>query len=704
MMVIELYISHNGKCMNKFLLIIGIGFGVGAGLGLWYFYDQQIETAGEGQVIARIAGVANDVKYKHKNSFFYNKALVGTSLYEQSEILTGDGSTSRVDMMNSARLEVPERTLIRIGLDKGSGGNSLFLDVQEGKVQIFAGEAPVGRMILSSANGPIELKIAAHSTLLIGEKNSGGAGASISVMEGSVVLTGRGESHRLGPSESISVSEGSGEANAGAGPFFKAKEKVLLTPEMPNGDSTIYKSQRVLFKWRAQSSQNLNIQISRDPEFSRIFKSFDVSLFKEIFIGTEEFERGRYYWRLVKNDASNQYFSSGLTFHIQTPEKTVLSKVRKLFVGRGEWSLEVAVFRAPSHKVYHFQISKDAEFNSIFDEYEGHSPMRSFIDKDGAFYVRARERLGDSEYGQWSEHQQEQIRPPIESPLLQSVSQRFDKTSGYITTDLKWSKADNASAYIIQISGDSKFQSVRKVYQSNQNQYSFKMADAEPGYFRVLSISKEGEVSTGAKIHNINGVLPAAVIAKKVANGPVLDEASSKPQIHIQWVHNPMFSKYIVEISKREDLVSADRIETENIELKYSIADEGWYYIRINGIPKQLEYSVVSGAVHAIRYVKPGPLLPTQKFYPKENEVFILPAKIQASIPFSWQEIPEAEWYVVELAKFDDFRSVKTYRSSRSEFVLKERLPSGRWYFRIKARNPYQESVWSSTGVFYIGS
>lgn len=704
MMVIRVYIGHNKISMKKYIVILFASLSVIAGVVAWYVLGQQADELGEGEVIGQLSEKMNEVKYKHQNGFFYKEAKQGLSLYEQSEVLTGSSSSSEVVLNNSVKLEVPEETLIKVSLKKGDGAGDLVLDILSGKVKISDGGKTGGNLILSSPRGEVKLQVNSGSKVLVDETVDDGTGATFTVLAGSAQLKSGEESISLGMSESVSLKKAA-EGEESTGSIFKEKEKALLLPELPNTTSTIYRMQRINFKWKSENNNNLMVQISKEPSFIKTFKSFDVGAFTDFFIASDDFEPGDYYWRLEKKtDSGNFLYSEVMPFSILSPGKTVLLKPKRTFVSRGEWSLEMAVQKAPAQKKYHFQLARDNAFTQVFDEYEGSSPMKSYIDSNGAFFARAREKLGDSDYGPWSDIETDVVRPPLENLASEIEGQVFNKKTGVTTVNLKWAPVLNASEYVIQLSKSPQFNKIEAIYRTQQVSYTLNNSFSEPAYIRILPTSKEGEVGPTKNIFKTKGVLVPPLPEKKEARGAVLDEPGSSPQLYLQWNHKQGFSKYIIEISRNEDMIKSEKIETDNIEYFHKINQEGWYYIRLSGSPTSDQYYVSDGPVFALQYVKPGPLLQTKKFQPKDNEVFIFPPNVTTSIRFSWQEIPAADWYILELSKTDNFKSSKIYKATVPEFLLKDRLPSGRWFYRIKARNKYQEAPWNSLGVFYIGS
>ncbi|UXR64270.1 FecR family protein [Bdellovibrio bacteriovorus] len=692
-----------------------------------FLFKAELSDENLGPTLAEVRNVKNELRYKHVSGFFWADAAQSQKLYNGSEVFTGSSSEAQIEMRNKDVVVVPEKTLLRI-TDSPEGG-SLTLNLEQGQLQLegrgtgkplnlrvgssdltLNADAPFGLFVKKDASGEVALSLSSGQVTLEGDgiKKALTAGQAIELKP----LTPE-------PAKTEPVAPGTGggttplqgaEKNAGGSVAPKAaapklelsdveQDKIVLLE--PPSRKVIYGSHLEFFKWKQIPDKKVTLEYSRTADFLTESRQQDVTGMKEAVL-PKDMGTGEYYWRLVVQDKGVPQFSETRSFRLESLKGNKISDPVLNFKERGKWQLNVPVEGAKTGEKFHLQVGRNKSFEDLFDEYEGPEPLRSFIDAAGEYRVRVRKSYGSSLYSDWSDEKKIFVRPPLTAPLLSKADEKLND-AGMIEMGLSWTPVPYAQDYLVQIGEGPKFTRVLKNVVVDKSPYVLKHNETVPGYMRVVARSPEGEYSPPSDVYQVKGLLRGPAIEKKEVLPPLFEKPGSTPQFHLLWTHREAAKKYRVELSRDPKLANSQTMETENVEFFHSVNDEGWYYFRVWPLGDNSKYFSVPTSILAVSYGKPGPLITPKLLTPKKNEVFLIPRGVPVSIKFSWTESPENEWYALEMAQNPNFTDATHIKVEAQEYVLKNPIKNGQWYFRVRGRNQYRASAWSETGVFYFG-
>lgn len=691
-----------------------------------FLFKAELNNENLGPTLAEVRSVKNELRYKHLTSFFWADAAQSQKLYNGSEVFTGGSSEAQIEMRNKDVVVVPEKTLLRI-TDSPEGG-SLTLNLEQGQFQLegrgvgkplnlrvgdseitLKADSPFGLFARKDASGQVALSLSSGQITLEGDglKKSLSAGQSVElkpiVPSAPVVAPGTGSA---GGSGSVGTEPGPLEGTAtkrSAAPKVELKEveleKIVLLE--PPTKKVLYGQNIEFFKWKEIPEKAVTLEISRTADFLTEPRQQEVTGMKEAVL-PKDMGSGEYYWRLIVKDKEIPQFSEIRSFRLENLKGNKIGDPVLNFKERGKWQLNVPVEGAKAGEKFHLQVGKNKGFDDLFDEYQGLEPLKSFIDTPGEYRVRVRKAFGNNLYSDWSDEKKIFVRPPLTAPLLSKSDEKLND-AGLVEINLAWTSVPYALDYLVQIGEGPKFTKILKNVVVEKSPYVLKHGETVPGYMRVVARSPEGEYSPPSDVYQVKGLLRGPAIEKKEVLPPLFEKPDGTPQFHLLWTHREAAKKYRVELSRDPKLANAKTMETENVEFFHSVTEEGWYYFRVWPVGDNSKYFSVPTPTLAVSYGKPGPLITPKLLTPKKNEVFLIPRGVPVSIKFSWTESPENEWYALEMAQNPNFTDATHIKVEAQEYVLKNPIRNGQWYFRVRGRNPYRASAWSETGVFYFG-
>lgn len=671
-----------------------------------YFFSDENSAESFGDPLATVQGLKNEVRSKHESTYFWNEAKKGDVLYDGSEIHTGSNSESELKFNDGKSTLVPAETLLKLKKEKGiDGGDILSLNLEAGSLQVMADKA---------GGQPLQVKIG-NKKLQLGAKDRFGVllkkekeGMFITPTAGEVEIKGLAGKERLKPGEQIVISAPAGEAGSadaveGEALSYKELEAVVLRPKEPSGGVTIFEQDVRFFEWEAPADKSLHIQVAPDFYFSSILKQFDVTGKDRYVIPVDQFNSGDHYWRLVANQEKAPQYSVGSHFYVKRSTAAKMAEPVLRFKDRNLWQVELNS-KESLDSSYHFQVSKNTGFDPLYDEYEGKLPLKTELKEPGTYYIRGRQKMLGGVYSDWSEPVKQVIREPLQDVSVEVLSEQLN-AKGEIELDLKWNKIPHAVDYLIQIGETPEFKKILKNTVTKTPPYTLTHVVGTAGYLRVLGRSIEGEYSPHGTAPAVKGLLKGPVITTKELLPQLLDDPNSSRQLHLTWERRSAAQRYRVEISRDVKLSSPRSEVTDRVEFFGSLPEDGVYFYRIWSLGDNSRYFMVPTPIYAGELRKVGSLLTPKIFLPKANEMVLVPSGMAVSMQFTWSEVPEAKWFDLEMAQSEDFKKNRQYfKVPDNKFLLSKRISNGQWFYRIRARNPYQTSEWTNKGVFHFGS
>lgn len=477
-----------------------------------------------------------------------------------------------------------------------------------------------------------------------------------------------------------------------------AANKSLTSDEInaklliPTEGSVFYVGDKIHFEWDP-FFVNPTLEVSKLQNFSQDVERFESKGDNSLNITTTN-RLGRHFWRLAFNKSQGQpQFTKAQSFDISQAISTQIEKLTLRFMDRNKWELNFKIKDSKEQEEFMFQASLDSSFQKVDHELTGRLDKKIVLTAPGTYFVRARRTFGSAKNQTWSNVVDLFVRPPLSAPVL-ARQEEVLASSEVISIKLDWSDVKYSAQYNVDIADTPKFGNIKKSIKVPSNTYTIEHSEKQVSYLRVTAISAEGEQSPSSNIFKLKGLLPGPSIDKYEIAFADLDKKQDTDKLHILWDHRKNTQKYVVELSRTEDMKKPILFETRNIEFFTPIHETGWYYFRVRPQTDSPDFIYTPTTVFAVEYKKLGSLSAAKVEVPKNGDAFPF-NNGNYRIQFRWGQTLGAGWYDLEVSKSQDFKDSKIYKVEARDFLLKQGLTEGRWYYRLRGRNPNQASPWS---------
>lgn len=303
---------------------------------------------------------------------------------------------------------------------------------------------------------------------------------------------------------------------------------------------------------------------------------------------------------------------------------------------------------------------------------------------------------------------------------------------------LKWERAEGADSYEVEFSPNPTFANAIKTNAGNET--FFQLQEVKPGstYFRVRAKAKNGLESQPSEVGYLNVHLPAPKmdpIPKQTTTYKSPEELEQgQHTFQLKWSKLPFAETYELQWGADPTFVKSKKFRLTSTERAVKVTRPGEYAAKVRALGPRGEalspYSPVTIAsfqkdLIAAPIPSPTPL-PLPKATPiplaEVKPVVKKPASVESksigngpkllepvrntsfvalegSVPYvnmRWKSVGGATGYELEFAEDADFTKVVKKISSKSNaFTLKEELPEGRVFWRVRSLKGKRTSDWS---------
>ncbi len=269
---------------------------------------------------------------------------------------------------------------------------------------------------------------------------------------------------------------------------------------------------------------------------------------------------------------------------------------------------------------------------------------------------------------------------------------------------IKWEPVSLAQKYRLELSDSPRFEQVIR-YETPDFNYHWSAFKPGTYFVRLYSLTDQ-DVSEPSEIGTLEVVSRApqlAHIPKIVIRSP--GKVTGPQKVDLKWAHRGKQSGYRVEISEDGTFLDAKVLETDRGPASMNVYKPGQYHVRVfatnpEGVPISPS-SNIERFVYEVRNLLQAPQL-VRPF--SETTVFLQ----QDDIPYlwlDWKPVQDAEIYRIQVATDSDFtRVIASEDTPLNRFMIANRIPYGRYYWRVKSLNETEkiDSDWSKANRFYL--
>ena len=625
-------------------------------------------------------------------------------------MFTGEGAAARIRLASRSLLKLGENSLVVI---EGEKTKDTSINLVRGLANILA--TPDAKPIAVTVGNRKMKLVGKKSNIQLASRKDGTT--NVIVLKGKVTVHDGKSSRSVNQGSAVPLSEKRG---------ILETEKIPVLLQSPSNEARFFVTDRsqtanISLVWRVmQGGKDLYLELSLSQDFSSLTTKLPLdpnTTQKAMLISA-----GIHYWRISSFDRTTKktQFSEARRISVVTdaPPSLAFPLADQIFTVDSELpnqkSEALVNFKWESDAVtpfFELLIGRNQEFSDIaFQARPSGRHLDAKLLPIGSYYWRVRRasNSGDkpgpwSPVGRFAIKAEELIQPPnLKAPTSDAVL----KSKRVIApVHFTWDASPKARGYQVVIAKTEAFDTPNVILRQTliDQKYQWQPPSAGTYYWHVGAIDARGRLSkfSDRRSFSIKIPPPSRIHAPKLKPIYQLDFPKVQPKgsSHwrmffrfesvayaaderlqtLQWSDVPDAVAYYVEIAEdREFNRSLLKSKLTRPSFNWLAPRPGKYYLRVAAEDVEGERTAYSDpALIVVNFQPPQNLLPGSGSTLVRN---------QKSIEFSWNPIPGAKEYVLEIAKNSDFSNlVSRHTSSRSRYAV-ENLDAGSFYWRVGTR------------------
>jgi len=360
---------------------------------------------------------------------------------------------------------------------------------------------------------------------------------------------------------------------------------------------------------------------------------------------------------------------------------------------------------------FEIELSNKKDFSVI--EHKMTSPelfIKSPELKSGIYYARVREIIDMTNFSKWSKPIQFEIaeKAPQNLPTPELLTKEiFLKIEDGKPARIAWTTVEGADDYVVRISEESNSKNQIQL-QSKTGELILK--NAKPGFykFHVQAKNNFGLQSLPSEDGYLKLTARAPILSKVDPQFYILKDDNDKAvptQFNLKWSEVQSTDKYSVEIATNSEFRNAKQFQTRSPASLAKIDKSGQYFWRVRSLSSTGKPLSDYSAPGKILYQSEKPLRSPALVEPFDKTTLFFQKKNQNIFYLEWESTVNATNYTVQIAKDPDFKQIVfTKQLASTRYLLKEQLPSGELFWRVRAEGKQRISNWSDARLMNIQS
>lgn len=681
----------------------------------YFLYDDSLlfpkDQNNQLELIGAVAVSQNDVRRKNLDTFSWVPASKKDKVYQNDSIYTGDRSEASVQLQDGTQIKIQPNSLITLNLKNGQ----MNLDLRYGN--LVGTLAQGSSLTVKSGNDEFKLENSEKGGSDIQFNKSHSGAVDLKLLSGGIKYINKDKTQALSKNAPVAV-------NAGALQQLQAPELVLLTE-----DNTTWvratPQDPLPFEWSGKGSiGRYQIEISSTEDFKNL--SLKKTTSNQNLQVVEPLEPGSYYWRIKAADlngriAATTPFRKFTLSNISAPQITYprqASEVSLEVFAKPQEALtsetEVQWQGPADFKNFTWQISQDPEFKSILKEAATqHLSTRTPKLSAGQYWVRVRGETEKNVQSPWSEPVNFQLnlvaQTGPERPILITKEIAFrPPTADRLPASpeapqLAWKPVLKAKNYHLQISKDKSFETFERM-DSTSSQIEWSKFRPGKHYYRVFARGHNGILSAPSEIGSIDVTMNDPVL-NPVPKLNIIDNKAGPRETNISWSEIPFAKTYLVQFDKSKDFAAPRQLQYNTASGKLLLPEPGQYHVRVQAIDETNEPLTGFSNIQEVFYNHRAPLSAPPLLEPFNQASIFLQTQMEPFIWLEWKKVEGATVYQLEVSDKPDFSRTLIKKSlSGNRYLIKERVPLGKIYWRVRAeaKETAESSEWAEKREFTI--
>lgn len=610
---------------------------------LYLMYDDSILTDWSDRpdtaAIGEIASVRGDVRQKHFSRFSWKSLRRGTGLFEGDSIFTGAAGSAVVVLKDGTKVNLTPNSLVSFNVKE----NQMALNLQFGT---FKGQL--------ASPGSLKVQVGDETVTLDGSgaqvELKSGNGVELTVLEGNLGVNSGGSTTQLDPSKMLTINSQPGKKAALLESAARARSMFEGDGEAPRELKPLPKQAEDETEAKAKKAKNAFVKITEPAPNARLS---------------------------VRTDESSQ-----------PTEKPVV---------RIKWDDS----REKPASDYQVQMAADPYFQDVILTQE--SKKQEWTTPPltpSSYYVRVRPR---SEKREWSEpvpfdfaYQPPGPMPPPKA--LSAPAPRIGNATGEPLA-FTWAPVLRADHYEVEVSRDPEFTNVVRRATTRDTRFLLNYDETGSYFVRVRAVSAKGapgdfqnlgRVTIGNDQPLLAQVDPISILA-------ATPEAEPEPvPVALQWSPAPLAKQYEIELSETPDFAVSQKLTSTNPKKDIRLKRPGTTYYRVRGLNAAGTAVTEYSSSGQLRYDFRLPLAAPKLIEPIAGVTLFFQQSKSTPFWMGWGSVRQATTYILQIGQDPEFsKPVLQHRTDQLSFLMKQNLPLGKLYWRVKAQNTERESHWS---------
>lgn len=703
----------------------------------YFLFDDSVLTrtqvATKNDLIGEVYQIKNDVRRKSQGDFSWLPTTIKDHVYSSDSVFTGSKSEVSIQLSDGSIIHVKENSLIALNVKEGQMELNLKYGDLVGEVKesseltIRSGgeEFKLGGKDASQPTLP-----AGPSSVMISRSRTGQN--QIHKVKGAPRLV----SKKTGQTVTLQPAPPEKEPTLDSAPILPKAALVEVKPKI----QLITPDRTLLVRKASQDPLNLEWKSegldAKDSYIVEIKAKNDVPeiMFHETTTRTKitlktTLSDGDYSWRVLAQNNQEQPRTQSEYHSFQVVTLTapdwIHPKIGSIVPSNQqlldlEWTNLNAI-------TYEWQISSDKEFQQIINQGQG-SESKPSVDKPapGEYWARVRgQKTKEPQAVLWTPWSLAQNFKVAEAPLTElpapiPIKRRFDVDGATQTprspaslpkANIGWVEVKNADSYIVETSDDPKFDPKSKQTKKIETKKLLHVFDdyTRPKHFaRVRAKGKNGILSPPSRLIEIVVKLPTPNLQPLQSRTLKSDNPELKPPVQEMtstWTPVVFTSQYQIELAKSAKFEKSKIVFSPTPRIKLMVSEPGKYYARVRPLDSTQEPLTGYSNTINFEYIFKQTLRAPALAEPFNEATVFLQKDVEPFIWLEWKEVPHSANYEIQISNEASFKKVLIKGSpTNPRFLLKERVPYGKIFWRVRAIAKDQEhnSQWSPVRLFNL--
>lgn len=687
----------------------------------YFLYDDSLlfpkTTNNQLELIGDVANSQNDVRRKNLDTFSWLPAGKKDSIYQNDSIYTGDRSEAVIRLQDGTQIRIEPNSLITLNLKNGQ----MNLDLRYGNL---VGEIAQGAT-LTVKSGEEEFKLESakdtteKSKIQLNKSHSGNV--DMKLVAGKVQLVDKKAKKALVKDAVVAVSK-KGEV--------KELEKPVLTLKTPDNISIVrtQPDAPMGFEWASKGDlTRFELELSPTENFESVATS---QMTKEHTASVvDPLAPGPYFWRLkaynsngqvaVTSPARKMTITNLAPPEIVTPTEAAQIQLELKVMPDQEVSAatEVQWKAMPILKDFTWQLSQDETFATVIKEAQT-TELAAVTPKltGGQYWVRVKGVTEQKTESAWSRpvpftlNLNAKVEQKPDRPILITKEIKFTppsskdrKPAAESAPRMAWKPVLQTKNYHIQVAKDLSFKDVQK-FDAAQPQVLWSQYRPGKYYYRVFARGLNGLVSEPSEV----GTMDISVLNPILNPFTTIVSREPKPepkQAPISWTEIPFAKSYLVQVDTKGDFSAPQTLEYTSTSGSLTLATPGTYKVRVQALDDQNKPLTEFSNIEEVLYSFRSPLAAPKLMEPFDKASIFLQTAMEPFIWLEWKKVEGASAYYIEVSDKPDFsRILLSKAQTQNRFLIKDKVPLGKIYWRVRAESKESASLseWTSPREFII--